>query len=124
MFEDLLRILLDNSDKSVRKRSFLIHLEHSTQVEEKPTKEDIRVQHLLSTWEDIIPDDFKFSFFDGDSWQELDMHEKRGGATFGSLQERIQQLLDGMFEDFRHEEQTSFKGMYTHAYATDEYTFL
>lgn len=100
VFEDILRTLLDNSDKCTRDRSFLVHLEHSTHMEDKPRKEDIRVRHLLSTWEDIIPDDYKFNFFDGDSWQELDLHDQKTGATFGALQVKLQQVLENMLDEW------------------------
>lgn len=72
-------------------------------MEEKPRKEEIRVRHLLATWEDIIPDDHRFNFFDGDSWQDLDLNQEKSGSTFGGLQVKLQQVLEKMFDEWTDE---------------------
>ncbi|GIY83161.1 uncharacterized protein CEXT_198871 [Caerostris extrusa] len=71
VFEDILRLFHGTQDALLESRSLLVHLENSSIVDERPTRESARAQHLLVEWENKIPDDFKFNFLDGDSWEEL-----------------------------------------------------
>ncbi|GFW68941.1 uncharacterized protein TNCV_2918401 [Trichonephila clavipes] len=111
VFEDILRLFHGAHDSTLESRSFLIHLESSSDTEEKPTRESSRVQHLLAEWENKIPDDFKFNFFDGDSWEELwngdaptQAGETNQEGSFDSLGNRLKQLLSSVFEDYEEEQ--------------------
>ncbi|GFR09475.1 NACHT and WD repeat domain-containing protein 2 [Trichonephila clavata] len=108
VFEDILRLFHGAHDSTLESRSFLIHLESSSDTEEKPTRESSRVQHLLAEWENKIPDDFKFNFFDGDSWEELwngdtPTQETNQEGSFDSLGNRLKHLLSSVFEKYEEE---------------------
>ncbi|GFT82855.1 NACHT and WD repeat domain-containing protein 2 [Nephila pilipes] len=108
VFEDILRLFNGAHDATLESRSFLIHLESSSGVEDKPSRESSRVQHLLAEWENKIPDDFKFNFFDGDSWEELwngdaPTQETNQEGAFASLGSRLKQLLSSVFEKYEKE---------------------
>ncbi|XP_035220118.1 uncharacterized protein LOC118193179 isoform X2 [Stegodyphus dumicola] len=103
VFEDVLRILQESKNDDVHNRSFLIHLESTIADEEKSRKEDVRVQHLISDWEDKLPDEYKFNFFNGDSWEELwngnvSSSEVQSGTAFRSLEFKLRNVLYTIFE--------------------------
>ncbi|XP_055937924.1 uncharacterized protein LOC129968131 [Argiope bruennichi] len=108
VFEDILRLFHGARDSVVESRSFLIHLENSSNQEEKTTRESARVQHLLVDWENKIPDDFKFSFLDGESWEELwngdtPTQQANEAGAFSNLGSRLKQMLITIFENYDQE---------------------
>ncbi|CAL1296441.1 unnamed protein product, partial [Larinioides sclopetarius] len=108
VFEDIFRLFHGAHDSVLESRSFLIHLENSSNLEEKPTRESARVQHLLVEWESKIHDDFKFSFLDAESWEELwngdaPTQQANEGGAFSTLGSRLKQLLSSIFENYEED---------------------
>ncbi|KAG8178227.1 hypothetical protein JTE90_025111 [Oedothorax gibbosus] len=110
VFEDILRLFQQFGGETLEKRSILVHLETSSQDECKPKREGVRILRLLADWEDKIPEDLRFNFFNGggSSWQELwngdapsSPPEGRGG--FSALESKLRNVLVSIFDLYKDE---------------------